>query len=52
MFTYNSFNHQLFVYTQLNYQTVQLQTIHFNINRLFALSLPEYKQITYVKLNC
>ena len=35
----NSSEHQLFVHTQLNDQTVLFLTIQFIINRLFALSL-------------
>ena len=37
--TNNSNKHQSFVYTQVNDQTVLLQTIQFSINHLFALSL-------------
>ena len=35
----DSIKHQSFVYTQLNDQTVLLQTIQFSISHLFALSL-------------
>ena len=37
--TNNSIKHQLFVYSQLNDQTVQSLTIQFSISRLFAHSL-------------
>ena len=36
---YNSTKHQLFVYTELNVQTVLFQTIQFSIIHLFAHSL-------------
>ena len=38
-YIYNSIKDQSFVYTQLNYQTVLFQTIQFNINHLFELSI-------------
>ena len=41
--TNNSFKHQSFVYTQLNDQTVLLQTIQFCKNHLFGHSL-NFKQ--------
>ena len=37
--TNNSMKHQLFVYIQLNDQTVLFLTIQFNLSHLFALSL-------------
>ena len=42
--------HQSFIYTQLNDQTVLFQTIHFSIHHLFALSL-NVKQfyLTHIK---
>ena len=38
-FSNNSINHQTFVYTQLNDQTVLFQTIQFSKSHLFAYSL-------------
>ena len=37
--TNNSIKHHSFIYTQLNDQTVQFQTIQFSISQLFSLSL-------------